>query len=152
MSPTEKLLQKVYRLLSFRDRSEKEIRDYLKGKSENSGEIIEKLKEQGLMNDEKFAKEWVESRRRSKQKGVKALRLELWQKGINKEIIEQVVSYQLLAVSETQIAEKALEKKEKVWKNLEALEFRKKATDFLMRKGFEYEVAKVVVDNFLKNR
>ena len=35
------LLQKVYRLFSFRDRSEKEIRDYLKD-SEKIDEIIEK--------------------------------------------------------------------------------------------------------------
>lgn len=147
------LLQKVYRFLSFRDRSEKEIRDYLqRKKAQNPDEIIEQLKEQGLINDERFAREWVEARRRSKQKGVKALRLELWQKGVNKEIIEQVVSRQLSAVSEEQIAEKALEKKVSHWKNLEPMEFRKKATDFLMRKGFEYETVKKAIDKFLSNR
>lgn len=146
------LLQKVYRLLSIRDRSEKEIREYLqRKKAQNPDKIIEQLKEQGLINDERFAKAWVESRRRSKQKGVKALKLELWQKGINKEIIEQVVSRQLSAVSEEQIAEKALEKKSRIWRNLDQVEFRKKATDFLMRKGFEYETAKKVIDNFLPN-
>lgn len=146
------LLQKVYRLFSFRDRSEKEIRDFLqRKKAQNPDEIIEQLKEQGLINDERFAKAWVESRRRSKQKGVKALKLELWQKGIDREIIEEVTRVESLESSEEQIAEKALEKKSRIWKNLEPMEFKKKATDFLMRKGFEYETAKRVIDNFLQN-
>lgn len=145
------LLQKVYRLFSFRDRSEKEIRDYLKNKTSQPEQIINQLKEQDLINDERFAKAWVESRRRSKQKGIKALKLELWQKGIDREIIEEVTRVESLESSEEQIADKALEKKSRIWKNLDPVEFRKKATDFLMRKGFEYEVAKRVIDNFLPN-
>ncbi len=143
------LLQKVYRFLAFRDRSEKEIRGFLKG-SEKIDEIIDKLKEQGLLDDEKFAKAWVESRRRSKQKGVKALKLELWQKGIDKEIIEEVTRVECLESSEEQTAEKALDKKAKAWQKLETMDFRKKAFGFLMRKGFEFEIVKKAVDNFLK--
>jgi len=37
-----------------------------------------------------------------------------------------------------------------VWKSLEPLEFKKKATEFLMRKGFEYEVVKGIVENIIK--
>ncbi|MBI2334805.1 regulatory protein RecX [Candidatus Daviesbacteria bacterium] len=144
------LLQKIYRLLSFRDRSEKEIRDYLKNKTSKPEQIINQLKEQGYIDDEKFAREWVESRRRSKHKGIRAIKAELWQKGIDKEIIEEVTGVECLESSEEQIAEKALEKKAKAWQKLESMEFRKKATDFLMRKGFEYSVAKAVVDNFLE--
>jgi regulatory protein len=143
------LLQKVYRFLSFRDRSEKEIRDYLRN-SENIDEIIEKLKEQGLINDEKFAKEWVQSRRR--KYGLRRIKQELLQKGIERSIIDQVLSSELRVQSEEQIAENALEKKNKAWENLEAMEFKKKAYGFLVRKGFEYEVVKEVVDNFLQKR
>lgn len=146
----DKILQKVYRLLSWRDRSEKEIRDFLQRKKvENIDEVINQLKEQGYIDDEKFSREWVQSRRRSKQKGSKAIRLELLQKGIDREIIERVISRQLSDVREEEIAEKALEKKVRIWKNLEPDEFRKKATDFLMRKGFEYGVVKATVDKFL---
>lgn len=142
------LLQKVYSFLSYRDRSEKEIRDFLQRKKvENSGEIIEKLKEQGLIDDEKFAKEWVQSRRR--KYGLLRIKQELLQKGIDKKIIEQVISYQSSVVSEKEIAEKALEKKLRIWRNLEEIEFRKKAIDFLLRKGFEYEVVKKIIDKFL---
>lgn len=147
------LLQKVYRFLSIRDRSEKEIRDYLqRKKAQNPDEIIKELKEQGLINDERFAREWVEARRRSKHLGTKAIKRELVQKGINKEIIEAIDNGQWTMDNEEQIAEKALEKKSKTWRNLEEMEFRKKATDFLMRKGFEYEVAKQAIDLFAKNK
>lgn len=141
------LLQKVYRLFSFRDRSEKEIRDYLKD-SEKIDEIIEKLKEQGLLDDEKFAKAWVESRRR--KFGLRRIKQELVQKGIDREIVESIM-YQVLSIkSEEEVAKEALEKKARAWKSLEPLEFRKKAYGYLQRKGFEFEIVKKAVDNFLK--
>src|SRR3990167_3844852 len=148
------LLQKIYRLFSFRDRSEKEIRDYLKVKSKNlkvkigENEIIEKLKEQGLLDDEKFAKAWVESRRR--KFGLRRIKQELVQKGIDREIVESIM-YQVLSIkSEEEVAKEALEKKARAWKSLEPLEFRKKAYGYLQRKGFEFEIVKKAVDNFLK--
>ncbi|HBQ50961.1 TPA: hypothetical protein DD690_03190 [Candidatus Daviesbacteria bacterium] len=141
------LLQKVYRLFSFRDRSEKEIRDYLKD-SEKIDEIIEKLKEQGFLDDEKFAKAWVESRRR--KFGLRRIKQELVQKGIDREIVESIM-YQVLSIkSEEEVAKEALEKKARAWKSLEPLEFRKKAYGYLQRKGFEFEIVKKAVDNFLK--
>lgn len=142
----QKLLQRVYKLLSIRPRSEKEIRDYLeRKKAQKPDEIIEKLKEQDLVNDERFAREWVEARK--KKKGKIAIKLELSQKGISKEIIEEVLS---LVINEEPVAKDILEKKIRHWKNLSNLEFRRKAIDFLMRRGFEYEVAKQVVENFLQ--
>lgn len=150
--PPQNLLQKVYRLFSFRDRSEKEIRDFLiRKKAQNPDEIIEKLKEQGYINDERFARAWLESRRRSRHLGTKAIKRELVQKGIDREIIEEVTRGESLESSEEQIAEKALEKKTKIWKNLNQMEFKKKAIQYLMRKGFDYEVAKKTIDKFLLN-
>lgn len=147
----EKILQKVYRLLSWRDRSEKEIQDYLKRKTDNLeqlNKIINQLKEQGLIDDEKFAKEWVQSRRR--KYGLRRIKQELLQKGIDRETVESTM-YQVLSIKgEEEIAIEALEKKAKAWEKLEAVDFKKKAINFLMRKGFEYEVVKKVVDKFLK--
>lgn len=157
-----KLLERIYGLVSIRLRSEREIRDYfrrknyelrIKGKEEKSQMVIdlavEKLKEKGLINDLEFAKSWVEARRRSKQKGINALKAELYQKGIEREIIEEVLSGQVTGDSEEELARKALEKKMKSWKNLERGEFKKKAYGFLMRKGFNYEVAREVVEGFV---
>lgn len=158
-----KLMGRMYNLLTMRLRSEKEIRDYIrklnfKKKVKDQEEIssvviellIENLKNKGLINDEAFARAWVESRRRSKQKGVNVLKSELFQKGIDREIIEEVTRVGSLESSEEQLAKETLEKKLKIWKNLSALEFRKKATEFLIRRGFNYSIAKEVVDNYLQ--
>lgn len=147
-----KLMEKMYRLWSIRPRSEKEVRNYfrLKFKEEISqlaiDALVENLKKKGMLNDLEFAKAWVEARRRSRQKGIRAIKAELFQKGINKEIIEEVVRQQATGISEEDLAKQALEKKLKVWKNLDPQKFKQKAYEFLMRKGFDYEVVKKVID------
>ena len=158
-----KLVEKIYGLLNIRYRSEREIRTYLKQLSfkrklkeqDALSEVvvealIEKLKKRDLINDLRFAKEWVEARRKSKKKGINALKSELYQKGINREIIEEVLSSKYQVSSEEDLAKEALEKKLRVWMNLPAQEFKQKAIQFLMRKGFNYDVAKQVIDNSLK--
>lgn len=158
-----KLMERMYGLFSVRARSEKEVRDYLrnlsfkrkiKDKEELSVLVIdllvERLKQRGMINDLEFAKDWVQSRRKSKQKGVRALKMELLQKGIAREIVEEVLSIYPSAVSEGELARQVLEKKVKSWKNLPLQEFKKKATGFLLRRGFDYEVAGTAVENILK--
>ncbi len=158
-----KLMEKVYGQLNVRARSEREIRDYLKrvsfkrkikGDEEISemvlGATLDRARSKGLVNDLEFAKAWVEARRKSKNKGVVALKQELFQKGISREIVEEVMSSEFRVQSEEGAAEKALEGKLRVWKNLTVMEFRKKGLEFLMRKGFEYSVAKGVVEKIAK--
>ena len=159
-----KLVEKVYGLLNIRYRSEREIRDYMKqlsfkrkikDKDELSEVVIEalieKLKKRDLINDLRFATEWVDARRKSKKKGINALKSELFQKGINREIIEEVLSHEGSDnLSEENLAKQALEKKLKAWKNLPEKEFKPKAIQFLMRKGFNYDISKQVIENSIK--
>lgn len=157
-----KLMEKMYRLWNIRQRSEKEVRDYfraknlelrIKGKEQISqlviDALVETLKKKGLINDLEFAKAWVEARRNSKKKGIRAIKAELFQKGIDKEIIEDVIRQQVAGNSEEDLARQALEKKMKAWKNLSPLEHNKKAYEFLARKGFEYEVIKKTIENLM---
>lgn len=156
-----KLVDRVYGLLSRRFRSEREIRDYLKELSfkrkikdrEELSEIvteslIEKLKQRDLINDKRFAKEWVESR--GKKRGVQVLKGELIQKGIDREIIEEVISHQSSAISQEEVAEQALDKKMKSFSNLDEINLKKKATEYLLRRGFGYQVARIVIEKKLK--
>lgn len=155
-----KLVEKVYGLLNIRYRSEKEIRDYmrnlsfkrkLKDKEELSEVIIEalieKLKKRDLINDLRFATEWSAARRKSKKKGINAIKSELFQKGIDREIVEQVLSEDREeGSSETSLAKEALEKKLRLWKSLPPVEFKQKSLRFLMSKGFNYDIAKLVTE------
>src|SRR3989344_6578831 len=156
-----KLMERMYGLFNIRQRSEEEVRRYLrnlsfkrkiKDKEEISDTVTEslvnRLKQKRLLNDEQFAKSWVEAR--SKKKGKIALKAELIQKGINREIIDEVMSGGVTNERQGQVAEKLLNKKMARWKNLLPLEFRKKAYEFLLRRGFEYEVVREIVENLTK--
>lgn len=158
----DKLMKRMYRLWNVRPRSEKEVRSYLrnlsfkreiKGKEEISDQarelLVNKLKQQRLLSDEEFAKAWVASRRETKKKGKIALKAELYQKGIDRGLIEQTLE-NIGQESEESLARQALEKKIKIWKNLADLKKKKKAYEFLLRRGFEYEVVKNVVEKVMK--
>jgi len=54
-------------------------------------EAIARLTEQGYLDDEAFARAWVESRDRARPRGERALRSELFAKGIDRTIIDAVL-------------------------------------------------------------
>lgn len=160
-----KLMERVYGLLSRRMRSEKEIRDYfrnlsfkrkVKGKEEISSLVIdatiEKLKQKNLINDKEFAKAWIEAR--GEKKSSRAIQSELFKKGIGREIIEEVMSDEegLSSQNQEKIAKQLLEKRMDRWKNLSPLEKKKKMYEFLLRRGFGYDVVKYVIEKLLKKQ
>ena len=53
-------------------------------------------------------------------------------------------------ISENDLAKQALEKKLRIWKNLPEMEFKQKSLRFLMSRGFNYDIAKQVVENSVK--
>lgn len=145
----ETLLQKCYRFLSLRNRTEKEMRDYLgkkiqRFKLNNPQELIEKaiqqLKEQDLIDDKKFIEWWVEQRSYFKPKGPFVLKQELLEKGVAHDLIRQY--FEENKIDELALAKQVLQKKQKTLVNLEKEEKFKKASEFLMRRGFSYELAK----------
>ena len=81
-------------LLKFRLRSENEIRQRLK-KKKFDVDIIEMtlsfLKDKGFIDDDYFAKTWIESRIK-KPLGIRRLKAELSIKGINKAIIDTQIN------------------------------------------------------------
>ena len=79
----EKYLKLSYYYLSIRNRSEKEMRDYLvkkKAPEHIIERIITSLWDHKFLNDEAFARSWVLSRARIKPKGKALLKIELRQK------------------------------------------------------------------------
>jgi len=148
-NPTDfqKTLDKVYRFLSLRPRSEKEVAGYLKKRKISSSDfekIFKILKEQKLVDDLEFVKWWIEQRETFKPKGKIALRTELKQKGIAEEIIEKT----LAQIDEESLAKKALEKKVKAYHRLSPEEFFRKVSQFLSYRGFSWETIEKVAKKF----
>jgi len=144
---SQRILEKVLRFLSYRPRSEKEIFNYLIKKQtgiEARKIVIDKLKNLGMIDDLEFAKWWVEQRTTFKPAGKKLLFFELQQKGVSRKIIEQVLN-EKEPLNELAVAVQLLKKKKRQWKKIPPEKFKKKAFEFLMQRGFNYEVVIQVV-------
>lgn len=122
--------------LLIRPRSEKEFSQYLMRKKIepdiNSG-WIEEFKRRNYLNDAKFAIWWANSRRQNKNFSSKKIKLELIQKGIKNEYIENALLG--LQEDETKALEEIIAKKSKLsrYKNDKA-----KLIKYLMGQGFRY--------------
>lgn len=139
---------KLLRFASLRPRSEKEVRDWLKRKKVHQSlhkELFNRLKHLELVDDEKFAKWWVEQRQAFRPKSLRIMNYELRIKGIKKDTIEKVLGE--TKIDEEKIAKELLEKKAYKWKGLAGREARKKKTQYLVGKGFSWEVIEKILIN-----
>lgn len=157
MDSFEKFYNKSLRFLSFRPRSEKEIRDYLlkprarvrphsKISEEILSKIIAKLKKQKFINDEEFARWWIEQRLKLRPRAWRVIKMELARKGISQEISEPIIqSLEFRIQNDLALAKKLAEKRIKRYKDLSRREIYQKMGRFLASKGFDYEIIKKVL-------
>ncbi|HDN79337.1 MAG: hypothetical protein DRI61_16045 [Chloroflexi bacterium] len=139
-----KAYEAALHLLKYRPRSEYEVRSHLRRKRIPAGVIegvLERLREEGILDDGAFARFWVENRREFKPSGVWKLRYELRQKGVSEEIITEV----LAGIDFEEEAYKAALKRAPRLRDLPWPDFQKKMGDFLARRGFSYELIENVV-------
>ena len=141
--------QRAINFLSYRIRSEKEIRQNLtkyEVPEEITEKVIAKLRGASLVNDQEFASLWVENRVQFKPRGKRALSSELFQKGINNEIIEDV----LAELDEEELAFACARSRITKYKGLEEKVFQKKLSGLLTRRGFPYHITKDIVGTLWK--
>jgi len=140
----ERALQQAMLFLSYRARSESEIRKNLI-KHEIPESVIDltldRLRQDGLANDNEFAQTWVENRNTFRPRSRRMLAMELRQKGLDNESMQSA----LKNVDDEPLAYEAAKKRATRFKDLEWSEFRKKLSDFLARRGFPYAVIAPVV-------
>ncbi len=150
-----KLYQRALEYALLRPHSQKEMRDYLKKKTLNkavrvknqkTGEyqtkqkegfdaslvepVLARLVERGYVDDERFAKLWIENRSIRKGISQKKLRLELQSKGISQDIIDTCLSEG--ARDERKELKKVIAKKAKKYPD------EQKLIQYLLRQGFNY--------------
>jgi regulatory protein len=140
----ERAFQQAMLFLSYRARSESEIRQNLR-KHEIPEPVIEqtleRLRQAGLANDNQFARAWVENRSAFRPRSRRMMAMELRQKGLNDEAVASATE----DVDDKALAYEAAQKRIARYKGLEWNEFRKKLSDFLARRGFSYSVIAPVV-------
>lgn len=140
------------RLLSFRPRTEAELRQRLAAKGcppEVAERVLERAKQAGLVDDALFARLYAEDRLLSRPRSRKLLVQELKAKGVSKELASQAAAGALAELSERALAERALAKKLPLWQGLPEEKKKRRAYGFLLRRGFSAELAREVVENLV---
>ena len=148
----QKAYDRALRYLSFRPRSQAEVRRNLLAAGLEA-ELVEatlaRLVSQGYLDDAEFARFWVENRQQFRPKGSQALRGELRQRGVAAETVKA-------ALADLDPEASAYEAGQPRAVRLAALAqtdpaaFRRKLGDFLLRRGFGYEVVKPTVARLLQ--
>jgi len=141
----EKAHDRALRFLSYRPRSEAEMRRYLRGKAVSPAieeEVIERLTRARLLDDLAFARYWVENRESFKPRGLRMLRYELRQKGLSEETIAQA----LADLDEEESAYRAALQRGRKLARLDQTSFRQKLSAYLLRRGFPYGVVTPTVE------
>jgi regulatory protein len=138
------------RLLAYRPRSEAELRFRLARRGLPPGAVqdaIERLRQQGLLDDDAFARYWVEARQQSSPRGRRLLQQELAAKGVASETARRA----LATVADEEAARRAAEKKASSLHGLDYPTFRRRLGQFLLRRGFPYETARGLVQELWRD-
>ena len=129
-------LAAAMRLLSYRPRSEGELRQRLSRRgapADLADEAISRLRELGLVDDAAFARAWVEGRSRLSPRSRRLLRRELQARGIEGEAAREA----LVSLDDEDAALRAAGRRAGAMRGLPYPEFRRRLGDFLRRRGFD---------------
>lgn len=134
--------------LALRDRSEKEIVEYLKKRKKypdaEAEEALGKLKEYGYINDEKFARGLAVSLF-SSGRSSSVVRRELLKKGIDSALISEIITQVKPSFEdEVKIAYETIVRKYRLTSALDDKN-KNRVISFLARRGYEWDVIRKVL-------
>jgi regulatory protein len=137
--------QRAIKFIDYRPRTEAEVCKNLRD-HDVSAEIIElvvdRLKQLNLINDARFAQIWIENRNTFRPRSRRALNAELRQRGIDAQTIDE----SLEDLDEDALAYQAARKQRRKYESLERELFQQKMIQFLVRRGFSYEISRSTTD------
>lgn len=135
----QRCLNAAMRYLSYRPRSEFELRERLCRRNfddESISGVVARLKELGLVDDREFAQFWQDNRQAFSPRSSSLTRLELRRKGVAEEVIGQVVN----PAGDGEGAYRAALGKARRLQLSDYQSFRRRLGEYLRRRGFSYGV------------
>ncbi len=146
---------KSIKFLSYRARSKQEIINYLNKKgfpSETINLTVKALEEENLINDHKFAAEWIQLKAQQGYGSIK-LRHQLKAKGVDDCIIEENLSQILSEEEEYRLAKELLCKRKKRTENSHSTNrFWQKTANYLMSRGYPFSLVNKLIQKHRKDR
>lgn len=146
---------KAFDYLSRRLHSFYELKNKLRVKGYNGdfiADILNELKQNGYLDDQKFSMQFVEEKSLLKKWSRSKIKVELMKKGINRDIIISVLTLNNEEDSEFSNAQSIAEKKLRSLKsrNIPIDGIEKKLFSFLSQRGFDYELIDRVVSSIME--
>ena len=151
--PQEEALQRALRYLSYRPRSEAEVRSHLRQRGCPGAAIersVERLRQLNYLNDGNFARSWAAAKVAGRGYGPRRIEQELRAKGIGPAIIRDIVTEAFSQGEEARHARRLLEKR---YPKLELNDDKtlRRAVAFLQRRGYSskviYDILKFSVED-----
>ena len=146
-APTGDPYDVAVRYLASRPKSVAEIARHLRGKRFDVADIeraIDRLRAQRYVDDDAFARYWVEQRERFKPRADRALKSELLGKGVSRDIIEVVLG-ERAPDADVEQAKRALSRPMTRWATLAPAERKRKIHTYLAARGFGYGTIEEVI-------
>ncbi|MFC1944572.1 regulatory protein RecX [Chloroflexota bacterium] len=151
LDPFSRCINAALRYLSYRPRSEAELRARLFAHGFGAGvveEVLSRLRDKDLVDDTDFASFWVENRESFSPRSRRALEMELRGKGISPHIIARATA----AVDEMESAYRAARTKCRSKRFSDIYEFRRRLAPALRRLGFDHEVIAETVNRLWREQ
>lgn len=148
----EVAFQRALRLIGHRPRSEQEVSQRLAKLNfspDQVEQVIAKLKASNLIEDEKFARMWVENRLEFHPRSLRLIRYELLHKGIAEDHIEQALQE---TEDEQDLARRAAVAYARRLENYENQVYCNRLSGYLARRGFSYGTIAPLVNELLAER
>ena len=148
----EQAFQKLKQFCAYQERSHAEVKDklYKLGVWKNKhDEILAKLIEENYLNEERFAIAFAGGKFRIKQWGRIKITYELKQKKVSDYCIKKALK-QIDESDYLKMIDKLISSKIKSTKNLPLIQQKKKLVDYLVGKGFEWELVSSKIEESLK--
>lgn len=143
LSLDDKAYERALNYAVLRPRSVWEVQDYLRRKDikeHTSQSILNRLSNIGLLDDREFAARWINNRRLLKSTSRRKLQLELKQKHVPGDIIDEVLNEDKEHTNEVEVLRQLIEHKSKRYPD------KQKLMAYLSRQGYNYGDIKTALE------
>ncbi|MCH5300699.1 MAG: regulatory protein RecX [Ruminococcus sp.] len=149
LSNTRRAKEKALWLISSRDHSKKELIDKIAKTSdkESARMAADRMEELGLVNDEKFARRYLDELLNIKHLSKRGAKYKLIQKGIDKDLIDEILEDTEVDPKENIRA--VIEKK--YFKNLSDEKVKRRCIAALQRMGYGYSDINSVIKEYIED-
>jgi regulatory protein len=133
--------------LAYRPRSEGEIRRKLQQGAYPQGtieQVLERLREWRYVDDEDFARRWIENRNANRPRGERLLAQELKAKGIDSDIMAEALEE--AGIDEGAGALSLARQRARQLRDLEPAVRERRLTGFLARRGYGFDVIRATLE------